>query len=135
MGSLHPATRFNIDRDYGALGHSRRADIVMINDNLEVLNTWIGGHLAVENKKITSLIDKQLSENRYQYPKRAYNTVILPKKINFIPDMPKESEFKINVIKTELPGIMTFKETIHIKKNDDNWLNICLLYTSDAADE
>ena len=124
MGSLHPATRFNIDRDYGALGHSRRADIVMINDNLEVLNTWIGGHLAVENKKITSLIDKQLSENRYQYPKRAYNTVILPEKINFIPDMPKESEFKINVIKTELPGIMTFKETIHIKKNDNNWLNI-----------
>ena len=53
MGSLHPATRYNIDRDYGALGHSRRADIVMINDNLEVLNTWIGGHLAVENKKIT----------------------------------------------------------------------------------
>ena len=27
MGSLHPATRYNIDRDYGALGHSRRADI------------------------------------------------------------------------------------------------------------
>ncbi|SVD95932.1 uncharacterized protein METZ01_LOCUS448786, partial [marine metagenome] len=29
MGSLHPATRFNIDRDYGALGHSRRADVIM----------------------------------------------------------------------------------------------------------
>ena len=27
MGSLHPATRYNIDKDYGALGHSRRADI------------------------------------------------------------------------------------------------------------
>ena len=29
MGSLHPAMRYNIDRDYGALGHSRRADIVI----------------------------------------------------------------------------------------------------------
>ena len=29
MGCLHPATRYNIDRDYGALGHVRRADIIM----------------------------------------------------------------------------------------------------------
>ena len=54
MGSLHPATRYNIDRDYGALGHSRRADIVMVDDNLTVHNTWLGGQLVVENKKITS---------------------------------------------------------------------------------
>ena len=65
MGSLHPATRYNIDKDYGALGHSRRADIVMIDDDLNVHNTWCGGELLVEHKKITSLLDKQLSNNRY----------------------------------------------------------------------
>ena len=46
MGSLHPATRYYIDKDYGALGHSRRADIVMLNDNLEVENTWLGGKIS-----------------------------------------------------------------------------------------
>ena len=66
MGSLHPATRYNIDRDYGALGHSRRADIVMVDNNLTVHNTWLGGQLAVENKKITSTLDEQLTHNRYK---------------------------------------------------------------------
>jgi len=121
MGSLHPATRYNIDSDYGALGHSRRADIVMIDDNLEVHNTWLGGTLAVEDKKITSVLDNQLSNNRYKYPERAYNTVILPKEINFIPEIPNQSKFKINVIKTELPGIMTFKETINIDNKISDW--------------
>ena len=121
MGSLHPATRYSIDADYGALGHSRRADIVMLDDKLEVLNTWFGGTLAVEDKKITSTLDKQLSNNRYKYPNRAYNTVILPKEIIFIPPVPKQSKFKINIIKTELPGIMTFKETIKIENKISNW--------------
>ena len=48
MGSLHPAIRYNIDNDYGALGHRRRADIVMLDDNFNVLNTWLGGKLVVE---------------------------------------------------------------------------------------
>jgi adenine deaminase len=121
MGSLHPATRFNIDRDYGALGHSRRADIVMLDDNLNVLNTWLGGHLVVKNKKITSLLDEQLSTNRYKYPTRAYKTIKLPKKINFIPKIPNKSKFKINVIKTELPGIMTFQEQISIVDKIKSW--------------
>ena len=115
MGSLHPATRFNIDRDYGALGHSRRADIVMIDDNLNVNNTWLGGQLVVENQKITSLLDEQLSKNRYLYPKKAYQTIKLPKNINFIPDIPNKENFKINVIKTELPGILTYQELITIR--------------------
>ena len=71
MGSLHPATRFKIDQDYGALGHSRRADIVMLDDNLKVINTWFGGELVVEDKKITSLLDEQLSNHRYKYPNAA----------------------------------------------------------------
>ena len=100
MGSLHPATRFKIDHDYGALGHSRRADIVMLDDDLKVINTWLGGELVVEDKKITSLLDEQLSNHRYKYPNEAYQTVKLPHKINYLPKIPKEDKFKINVIKT-----------------------------------
>ena len=52
MGSLHPATRYNIDRDYGALGHGRRADMVMLDDNLKfIILGW--EELVVENSKIT----------------------------------------------------------------------------------
>ena len=128
MGSLHPATRYNIDRDYGALGHSRRADIVMLDDNLNVHNTWLGGQLVVENKKITSLLDEQLSKNRYLYPKKAYQTIKLPKKINFIPDIPNKENFKINVIKTELPGILTFQELIKINQKPNSWDEVLSLH-------
>ena len=121
MGSLHPATRFKIDHDYGALGHSRRADIVMLDDDLKVINTWLGGELVVEDKKITSLLDEQLSNHRYKYPNEAYQTVKLPHKINYLPKIPKEDKFKINVIKTKLPGIMTFREVIAIDKKIDSW--------------
>ncbi len=124
MGSLHPATRFNIDNDYGALGHSRRADIIMIDDNLKIHNTWLGGELVVENKKITSLLDDQLTNNRYKYPSKAYNTVHLPKNIDMIPKLPDKKEFKINVIKTQLPGIVTFKEQIQINKKVIDWSSI-----------
>ena len=124
MGSLHPATRFNIDKDYGALGHSRRADIVMIDDNLNVHNTWYGGELLVENKKITSLLDEQLSKQRYKYPSKAYKTVKLPKKIDFIPKIPNKNNFKINIIETKLPGIMTFKKVISVENKIFNWDDI-----------
>ena len=118
MGSLHPATRYNIDNDYGALGNGRRADIVMLNNKFEVLNTWLGGTLVVENKKITNVLDKQLSYKRYRYPKKAYKTVNLKKNYNLIPKIPNKNNFKINVIKTQLPGIVTLKETITINKKD-----------------
>ena len=121
LGSLHPAVRYNIDKDYGALGHSRRADIIMVNKSLEVINTWLGGKLVVENKKITSLLDKQLSNNRYLYPKKAYKTIKLPSKFNLIPKIPGKNNFFINVIKTEHPGIMTFHEKIKVNKKLSNW--------------
>ena len=124
MGSLHPASRYNIDNDYGALGHSRRADIVMLDSNLNIINTWLGGVLVVENKKITPILDKQLSTARYKYPKEAYQTVKLPKKIEFIPKIPNKKNFKINTIKTELPGILTFRETIEIKNKFNSWNEI-----------
>ena len=124
MGSLHPATRYNIDNNYGALGHSRRADIVLLDDNFNVLNTWLGGKLVVENKKITNLLEKQLSKKRYKYPKKAYKTIKISKNINFIPNIPKKNKFKINVIKTELPGIVTIRKTIEIDKKIKNWKDI-----------
>jgi adenine deaminase len=124
MGSLHPATRYNIDRDYGALGHSRRADIIMVDDDLNVHNTWLGGELVVEDKKITNVLDKQLTNNRFKYPSKAYNTVHLPDNIDMTPEMPKKSEFKINVIRAQLPGIVTFKDQIQINEKYSNWSQI-----------
>ena len=121
MGSLHPATRYNIDRDYGALGHSRRADIIMVDDKLNIHNTWLGGELVVQNSKITSLLDQQLEDYRYKYPDRAYNTVILPKEVKLVPDIPEKENLKINIIKTQLPGIMTTRETIKVNKSISNW--------------
>ena len=59
----------------------------------------------VENKKITSLLDKQLSNNRYLYPQKAYKTIIIPKRINLVPLIPDKENFNINIIKTKLPGI------------------------------
>ena len=128
MGSLHPATRYNIDRDYGALGHSRRADIVMLDDNLNVYNTWLGGNLVVENNKITKQLDKQLSLNRYTYPKKAYKTIKISKKINLIPSIPEINKFNINVIRTEHPGIVTFKEKIKVNKKITSWKQILDLH-------
>ena len=124
MGSLHPATRYNIDRDYGALGHSRRADIIMIDDGLNVHNTWLGGQLVVEDKKITSILDNQLTFNRYRYPSKAYNTVYLPGNIEMIPKVPEKNKFKINVIRAQLPGIVTFKDQIQINEKHNDWLQI-----------
>ena len=124
MGSLHPATRYNIERDYGALGHGRRADIVMLDDSLNVYNTWLGGQLVVKNKKITSILDKELSNRRYKYPTKAYKTVKLPKKINFIPKEPKNTNFKINIIETKMPGIMTFQKKLTINKKINSWKDI-----------
>jgi adenine deaminase len=124
MGSLHPATRYNIDRDYGALGHSRRADIIMVDDDLNVHNTWLGGQLVVEDKKITNVLDKQLTNHRFKYPSKAYNTVHLPGNIYMTPQMPKKNEFKINVIRAQLPGIVTFKDQIQINEKYSNWSQI-----------
>ena len=124
MGSLHTATRYNIDRDYGALGHSRRADIIMIDDGLNVHNTWLGGQLVVEDKKITSILDNQLTFNRYRYPSKAYNTVYLPGNIEMTPKVPEKNKFKINVIRAQLPGIVTFKDQIQINEKHNDWLQI-----------
>jgi len=98
----------------------------MLDDNLNVHNTWLGGELVVQNSKITPTLEEQLENNRYEYPKRAYNTVILPKEVKLIPDIPKNENLKINIIKTELPGIMTTRETISVKKTITDWKNFII---------
>ena len=88
MGSLHPATRFNMEGEIGGLGGGRRADLVLLNDDLEVQNTWYGGELVVENKTITPVLDQALS-NRYRYPAEAYRTVHVSKRPKLIPELPQ----------------------------------------------
>jgi adenine deaminase len=113
MGSLHPATRYARDGEIGGLGHGRRADIVLLNDALEVSNTWYGGELVVRDRKITPLLDRALSK-RYRYPRAAYNTVKLGRKaLTLTPPLPTGT-VRANVIKTALPGIILLHEKISL---------------------
>lgn len=113
LGSLHGATRYAKDGDIGGLGHSRRADIVLLNDALEVQNTWYGGELVVENHKITPILDKALSK-RYKYPRAAYETVKLPRKVKLTPALPAKP-VTANVIRTALPGIILFHDKVALE--------------------
>ena len=120
MGSLHPATRYAIDHDVGALGHSRRADIVLLNDELEVQNTWYGGELLVEDKHVTSKLDEQLEKKRYVYPAAAYKTVNLKDDLTLTPDLPAAGT-ELNLIRIELPGIMTLHRTLAVNDAPTDW--------------
>ncbi len=119
-GSLHSATRYAMDNEIGGLGPGRRADLVLLNDNLEVQNTWFGGELVVENKKISSKLDQVLSEERYQYPKSAYKTVKLPTSPKLLPDLPT-GPGTLNILRTELPGIITIHNKVELKEAPDSW--------------
>ena len=110
LGSLHPATRYAMDGDFGGLAPARRADVVLLNDALEVQNTWFGGELVVEKKKITPLLERALSR-RYRYPRAAYETVKLPKKVVLTPPLPKKA-VTAHVIRLVPPGIVTAHDRI-----------------------
>ncbi len=110
MGSLHPATRYAKDGDIGGFGPARRADLVLLSDDLVPQNTWYGGELVVENRKITPLLDKALSK-RYRYPKAAYETVKLAPKLTLTPALPA-GPVTANTIRTALPGIILFHEKV-----------------------
>jgi adenine deaminase len=102
MGSLHAATRYAMDSEIGAVGHSRRADLVLLDDDLNVKNTWYGGELVVEGGKITPRLDEALSK-RYKYPKRALATVKLPSDYELLPTLPEDAT-KAHII--TLSGLM-----------------------------
>jgi adenine deaminase len=110
MGSLHPATRYARDGDIGGIAPARRADLALLNDDLVPQNTWYGGELVVENRKVTPILDKALSK-RYRYPKAAYETVKLAPKLKLTPDLPA-GPVTANVIRTALPGIILFHDQV-----------------------
>lgn len=124
MGSLHGATRFGMD-DIGGLGGGRRADLVLMDDNLKPQSTWYGGELVVENRKITPRLDQALSQ-RYQYPKAAYATVKLPEKLKLTPELPAKA-CTVNAIKTALPGITLIHEKVAIEPAED-WPSLFARY-------
>ncbi|OCJ09113.1 adenosine deaminase [Rhizobium sp. AC44/96] len=103
MGSLHGATRFGMENEIGGLGGGRRADLVLLTDDLKPVNTWYGGELVVEDRKVTPILEEALSKP-YRYPDVAYHTVKLPKNLKLTPDLPTETVIA-HTIKTELPGI------------------------------
>ncbi len=121
MGSLHPATRYSMDGEFGGLGPSRRADIVLLNDALEVQNTWYGGELVVENRRITQVLDRALTK-RYRYPAAAYRTVKVPARVKLVPEFPNRP-VKANVIRTALPGIILFRDSVELSGREGvtNW--------------
>ncbi len=110
LGSLHPATRYAKDGEFGGLGPARRADLVLLNDALEVQNTWYGGELMVERKRITPLLERALSK-RYRYPAAAYRTVKLPARVKLTPALPAK-EATANVIRVVPPGIVTARDRV-----------------------
>jgi adenine deaminase len=120
MGSLHGATRYGMDGEFGALGHSRRADIVLLNDELMPQSTWYGGVLAVDHRRITSELDAQFAGERYVYPKRAYETVTIPEGLTLTPTLPREP-VTVNAIRTELPGIVLIHDQVQLDPADGDW--------------
>lgn len=43
MASLHPATFLQLDRSLGRIASGYRADLVVLDEDLQVMETWIGG--------------------------------------------------------------------------------------------
>ena len=117
MGSLHGATRFGMEGEIGGLGGGRRADLVLLSDDLTPVSTWYGGELVVDSKKITPILDEALSKP-YRYPDAAYHTVKLPKNLKLTPDLPTETVVA-HTIKTELPGITLGHVTVTLEPAND----------------
>lgn len=120
MGSLHPATRYGMDGEIGGLGGGRRADLVLLNDAMEVQHTWYGGALMVENRAITPLLEQQLEQGRYRYPDAAYRTVILPEIPALVPPLPNEA-CRVNVIRTVSPSDIALKHEVVSLPRETNW--------------
>lgn len=117
MGALHGATRFAMDGDIGGLGGGRRADLVLLSDDLKPVSTWYGGELVVDGGKITPRLDEALS-HRYRYPDAAYHTVKLPPAPKLTPDLPA-GPVVANAIRTEPPGIVVTRARIRLEPESD----------------
>lgn len=130
LGSLHPATRYGMDGEFGGIAPARRADLVLLNDALEVQNTWYGGELVVERRKVTPILDRAMSR-RYRYPRAAYATVKLPRRAKLTPGLPIGA-VTANVIRLVPPGILTAQEKLPVPAGTDwsGWMRdhgLCFL--------
>ncbi len=112
MGSLHGATRFGLEGEIGGLGGGRRADLVLMDDDLVPRSTWYGGELVVEDRRITPRLDEALSK-RYTYPDAAFATVHLPDVARLTPDWQAGAK-TLHAIRTALPGIALFHDRLDI---------------------
>jgi adenine deaminase len=117
FGSLHPATRYSMDGELGGLGAARRADVVLLDDNLEPKNTWYGGQLVVQDKKPTPRLE-QVLERRYRYPKRSYRTVTVPSLRSLIPVLPTK-RVQVNFVALEGANIPTKHERVWVDPAQD----------------
>ncbi|MDR7035963.1 adenine deaminase [Methylobacterium sp. BE186] len=118
MGSLHPATRFGLDGEVGGLGGGRRADLVLLDDDLVPQATWYGGELVVEDRRITPRLEAALARP-YRYPAAAYATVHLPDPLpGLVPALPA-GPCAVNAIRTTLPGIELVHERVALTPGAD----------------
>ncbi|MEY4489674.1 MAG: hypothetical protein RIQ79_2182, partial [Verrucomicrobiota bacterium] len=113
LGSLHPATRYGMDGEIGGIAPARRADLVLLNDELVPQCTWYGGELVVKNRKVTPILEKALSKP-YRYPAAAYKTIKLGRSRPLTPALPTKP-VTANVIRTALPGIILFHDKIRLE--------------------
>jgi N-acetylglucosamine-6-phosphate deacetylase len=49
--TLHPAQALKIEYQKGVLNFGAQADIVLLDDNLHVLSTWIAGDCVYDSQK------------------------------------------------------------------------------------
>ena len=117
MGSLHGATRFGMGEEIGGLGGGRRADLVLMGDDLDPVATWYGGELVVDGGKITAELDAALSK-RYRYPDSAYHTVRLPKGLKLTPALPTEPVIA-HTVHTTPPGIAVEHVKVKLEPAND----------------
>jgi adenine deaminase len=108
MGSLHGATRYAQDGEIGGIAPARRADLVLLNEALEVQNTWYGGELVVEDRRVTPVLERALTK-RYRYPRAAYRTVKLPRKMRLTPQLPT-MPVTANLMRVAPAGILLLHE-------------------------
>jgi len=121
MGSLHGATRFGLGDEIGGLGGGRRADLVLLDDEMKPISTWYGGELMVDDRKVAPVLEETLNQ-RYRYPATAYNTVHLPKTRKLVPDLPS-GPVVANAIGIEMPGIVLPHRKVAIAPAND-WASI-----------
>ncbi|WP_336487387.1 adenine deaminase C-terminal domain-containing protein [Methylobacterium nigriterrae] len=118
MGSLHPATRYGLDGEVGGFGGGRRADLVLLDDDLVPRSTWYGGELVVEERRVTPRLEAALSRP-YRYPAPATATVRLPDPLPaLVPPLPA-GPCTVNAIRTVLPGIELSHERVALAPGPD----------------